>query len=209
MPPEANKPSGDPVAVRIATLVERIAVLGGKLKRVRDRVSRTEEDMDTIVCELGDLLCELLTIVRCAVALRRVGPTKAPKPIGVNPPSPEVVHVVLVTQSDDSIVLRIKGGACIPLPPSVAALLGILKADGGIREDHLVGWKSVALIQTELKERTNQHRSKAAVKELVFRLRNLLERYGAERRLVQHNRRLGYRFAVRCGAGAVTDRDNQ
>jgi DNA-binding winged helix-turn-helix (wHTH) protein len=44
---------------------------------------------------------------------------------------------------------------------------------------------------------------------LIYRLRSLLERHGENPFLVQHNRRLGYRFAVRCGAGAVTDRDNQ
>jgi len=117
--------------------------------------------------------------------------------------------MILVPHDDGSAEAHIDGRPGIRLPPFVAALLAILKSDGGLGKDQLVGWKSLAHLQTALMEHTKQHHSRAAVKELIYRLRSLLERHGENPFLVQHNRRLGYRFALRCGSGAVTDRDNQ
>jgi hypothetical protein len=196
---DANKFSGDGLALRVATLGAKIAVLGKKLERVRDRVSQSEEDMDAVVCELADLLGALRGLVGDPVVLPRGGPTEPPG----------VVPVVLVAHPSASGVVQIKGRSPITLPPFLAALLEILKADDGIETDDLVCWKTMTFIQSALRERTKQNHSKAAVKELVFRLRNLLERHGENRFLVQHNHRLGYRFAVRRGSGVTTGHNNQ
>jgi hypothetical protein len=118
-----------------------------------------------------------------------------------------VLSVVLVAQPDGSTTAQIDGVG-FPLPPSVAALLGILKADGGEAPDHLVGWKSVPAIQAALKEGTKQKPSEAAVKQLVYRLRDLLELHLQNRFLVQFDRRYGYRFAMRRAAGIKTEGDN-
>ena len=121
----------------------------------------------------------------------------------------EVNSVVLVAGSDGSATVQFDGRPGVVLPPLVAVLFGILKAESGVGKDHLVGWKSVAHIESALKEHTQKQHSEAAVKQLVYRLRNLLEEHGENRLLVQENDRLGYRLAVRCAPGTVPDRDNQ
>jgi DNA-binding response OmpR family regulator len=115
--------------------------------------------------------------------------------------------VVLVTHPDGSGVAQIDGVGT-PLPPYLAALLSILMADEGVAPDRLVGWTSVVDIQAGLKKRTRQNRSKAAVKELVYRLRKLLDQHLEDPFLLQHKRRLGYRFAVRRGVGTKPEGDN-
>ena len=115
--------------------------------------------------------------------------------------------MVLDTHPDGSAVAQIDG-LRVPLPPYVAALLSILMADGGAAPDHLVGWKSVAAIQAALKERTKQNHTKAAVKELVYRLRKLLEDHDEDPSLVQYKRHFGYRFALRRGVSPKTESDN-
>jgi len=201
-------------SILLTDALARLAMLGKKIMRVRARVSRTEEDLDAIECELGDLLGDLWGMVSCLSAAS-LGPTQAPGRVAVTAgprrrrreASRGVLSVVLVAQPDGSGVARIDGVG-IRLPPYVAALLSILMADRGVTPDHLVGWKSVADIQAALKDRTKQHHSIAAVKELVYRLRRLLEQHGENPDLVQNDPHLGYRFAVRRGVGTTTECDN-
>ncbi len=192
----------------------RLMMLGKKIGRVRRRVSRNEEDLDAIELELGDLLDDLRRLVRHFMGTP-VGPTQAPGRVDVTPgprrrrreASRGVDYVLLVGGRNGSAVAQIDGVG-IPLPPYVAALLSILMADRGVTPGHLVGWKSVADIQAALKDRTKQHHSIAAVKELVYRLRRVLEQHGENPDLVQNDPRLGYRFAVRRGVGTKTECDN-
>jgi hypothetical protein len=206
MPQEANKLLSD-------TLI-RLMMLSKKFGRVRARVSRDEEDLDAIELELDDLLEDLRRAVTHLLGAS-VGPTQAPRRVEVTPgprrqprdSSRGVAAVVLVAGPNGSAVAQFDGVG-IPLPPYVAALLSILMADGGVDPDHLVGWKSVAAIQAALKERTKQDHSKAVVKQLIYRLRSLLERHGENPFLVQNHRRLGYRFAVRRRIKPKTESDN-
>lgn len=117
--------------------------------------------------------------------------------------------VILVPNKAGSITAQIDGRAGISLSPLLATLLEILKAEGGVISDHLVGWKSIAAIQSALRERTNQNHSKAAIKELVYRLRGLLAYHGLNPSLIQSHRRLGYRFAVPHRAETITKYDNR
>jgi hypothetical protein len=198
--------------VLIGRIAALLAVRGRKLHRALALSSRTEELLDDVVRDLDDLQ----DMVRRSGALPPIS-SRAPGPLEAARQSRRlprestlgVLSVILVPRSDGSAAAHIDGRSGILLPPFVAALLEILKADGGIVNDHLAGWKSIAAIQSALKERTKQHHSKAAVKELVYRLRGLLERHGENPFLVQSNRRLGYRFAVKRGPGTMTERDNQ
>lgn len=97
----------------------------------------------------------------------------------------------------------------IGLPPLVAVVMETLQANTGRTTDScLVGWKSVADIQAALKNATGQLPSGHAVKQLVFRLRRLLESHGESPSLVQNNPRLGYRFAVRREIKTAANRNN-
>ena len=198
----------------LSAALTRFVMLGRKIGRVRGSVSRNEEELDAIEREFGDLLDNFRRLVRHLIGTR-VDPTGALKRVGVTlrphwysrDSSREVGSVVLVARPDGSAVAQIDGVG-IPLPPNVAALLSILKADGGVYPDHLVGWKSVGALQAGLKERSNQNHSKAAVKELIYRLRRLLEQHGGMPSLVQNHPRFGYRFALRRGVSNKTEMDN-
>jgi len=196
----------------VDNMAARLAMTGRKLDRAQALASRLEELLDDVARELGDL-CDL---VRRSTGSppdlgQMSGPLRAPRRARrFSREAPQgVASVILVPHGDGSATAHIEGRPGICLPPFVAALLAILKSDGGIGKDHLVGWKSMAHIQSALVENTKQHLSRAAVKQLIYRLRSLLERHGESPFLVQHNLRLGYRFALRCGSGPVTDRDNQ
>ena len=192
---EANKNLNGASAARLAFLCREI-------ERARVLASRTEEILDAVACELQDMIghhsLNLAKVTNSLGGLRQRH--------GLLPKSSQnVASVVLVPGIDGSVTARIDGRSGIPLSPLLAALLEILKADGGVTGDHLVGWKSVAAIQSALKEPTKQHHSKAAIKELVYRLRSLLGRHGENPFLVQSHRHLGYRFAVEREPKAESD----
>jgi hypothetical protein len=204
MPHEPHKRSND-------LLAARLVVLGRKLRLARTLASRSEELLDVAECELNDLRA-MLTGPKAVPVEGSQAPRRAGMKLGSGrrpgKSSKGVVSVVMVPQPDDSSVTCLEERTSLSLPKSVAALLAVLKAEGGVVTDDLVGWKSVTAIQAALKERTKQSHSKAAVKELVYRLRNLLEQSGEDPFLVQNNRRLGYRFAVRGRVLAKTESDN-
>jgi DNA-binding winged helix-turn-helix (wHTH) protein len=194
----------------IETLTALAAPLGRKLLRAHALSSRTEELLDDVARSLNDLIDlvksnlvslphseQRATILGAQLGIRRLS----------KKPAQEAVSAVLVWRRDGSALARVDG-ASIPLPPKVAVLLDILVADRGFAADNLVGWKTVADILAVLKERTQQGHSKAAVKELVYRLRCLLECHGASASLVRSHRRLGYRFAVRRAPGSIPKDQN-
>jgi hypothetical protein len=204
MPQEPHKLSSEVFA-------PRLVALGRKLRLARTLASRSEELLDAAECELNDLRAMLMgskaVPVEVSQAPRRAG-MKLRSGRRPGKSSKGVVSVLMVPQPDDSSVACLEERTRLSLPKSVAALLDVLKAEGGVVTDDLVGWKSVAAIQAALKERTKQSRSKSAVKELVYRLRKLLEQNGEDPLLVQNNRRLGYRFALRCRVPTKTECDN-
>ena len=204
MPQERRELSSD-------AMLARLEMLGKKIKRAGALADRVNEILDDAACDLDDLR----GMVGRAVAAPLAGPVSAPGQTGLGRrrrrrqqgPSPGVGSAALVAQPDGSAVAKIDG-TDIPLPPFVAALLEILMADSDVAADKFVGWKSPATIQFGLNQRTKREHSKAAVKELVLRLRDLLQRHGLDRFLVESNRQLGYRFALRRTVGLKTDRDN-
>jgi hypothetical protein len=216
MPQEENKLSSEPHA-RLAVLGkqvervrDRVAMLSKGSQRVRVRAARDEENMDAIECELGNLLDDLQGMVRGSGVVPLAGKTKAPRRVGVTRgprwpsrgPSHAVGSAELIAQPNGSATAQIDG-TDIGLPPYVAAILDILMGDNGGHPDNLLPWNSVATIQALLTKRTKRNHSKAAVKEMVLRLRNLLEKRGLDRWFVETNPQLGYRVALRRKAGTV------
>jgi DNA-binding response OmpR family regulator len=204
MPQEITIPSRE-------VLGARMAMLGRKIKRAQELASRTDDILYAVLCELKDLQD---MIIKCSIGVPS-GSSQASFRVRVTPKRyqpreafPEVGSLLLLAHANRSAVAQIEGRSSIPLPPAIAALLHVLMAEGGVSTDHLVGWKSIAEIQARLKERTRQRHSKAAIKELVYRLRRLLEKHGENPSLVQNNGPLGYRFAVRSNVISKTERDN-
>lgn len=186
-------------------------MVGRKLHRAQMLSSRTEELLDDVTNDLDDLR----DMIRRSIPSSPHSNQKPGSPVAPRKTKQFAgesfhgsVSVTLAPRPDGSTMAQIDGRPGIPLPPLVAALLEILKADDGIASDPMVGWKSIAAIQFALKERTKQNHSESAVKELVYRLRGLLERHGENPFLIQTNRLLGYRFALQRGAGPLTERDN-
>jgi len=99
---------------------------------------------------------------------------------------------------EDAYPLELSRNPGISLPPLVAVLMETLQADTGAATDpHLVGWKSAGAIRDDLEMATHQEHTEHAVKQLVFRLRRVLESHGVSSSLIQNDPRRGYRFAVR------------
>lgn len=198
----------------IENIAARLTMLGRKLRRARMLSSRTEELLDDVTREFDDLqgmVGRSITSTPNSSQVPRPGIVSRRRSRFPPESPPGVISVILVQNPggpDGSEVGRIDGRPGIPFPPFVAALLDVLKADCGSARDHLVGWKSIAAIQLALKERTKQNHSRKAVKELIYRLRNLLELHGENPFLVQNKPGVGYRIAVLRRIGTMTEREN-
>ncbi|MGD0615477.1 MAG: hypothetical protein ABSA69_08580 [Verrucomicrobiota bacterium] len=202
MPKEKNKLSFEAIAAQLA-------LMGRKLDQAQKLFDRLDGLLDAVACDLRELIGHLIVFP--------LGSTKVSSPVGGMPrrllplhckSNPGVVSVLLIRNSDGSADAQIEGHSPIPLSPLLTTLLEILKADKGISDDHLVGWKSMASIQLALKESTGRNHSEASIKELIYNLRNCLECHREDRSLVENKPRFGYRFAVRRAAGTTTERDN-
>jgi hypothetical protein len=206
MHPNHPKPIPPPIALRIRDLFRRLRVL-------LTRFETCFEELDAVVCEFSDLIPLLgasaetlplrLQLLRADVARgerRRLQKEQARH---------GAISVKLVPKANRYGLVEIDARPGVLLPPFVAALLAVLIADSGVKSDLFVGWKSIEAIRSELKASTGHSLSNAAIKELVLRLRDLLEEHGENRYLVQSKRNLGYRFALRRTKGGMTANDHR
>jgi len=206
-----NKPTPIPpeVALRLAEIVRRLPAT------VRRNVTSAEE-IDNAVRELHDLLpllgaaadtlplrVQLLCADAARAERRRLQKEQARH---------GAISMNIVPQADDHALLEIDGRPGVLLPQSLAALARVLTADGGAKADQFVGFKSFLAIQSALKEQTGKSLGKKAIKELVLRLRDLLETHGESRYFVENKRSFGYRFRLRRGNrddGGITVNDHR
>jgi hypothetical protein len=184
-----------------ARLIRRLARRQESLRR---RLSKLEEDADSLALDLTSLaeevdggivawaadrpqpLAPAASGAEARAALRRTAETG-------------VVSVRLAPRSDGSADVAVDEGASFLLPPTLADLLSILAStrntDPG---DGLVGWKTIDEIARLLEKKSGRSFSVHAVTQQIYRLRReLFERGGINPWLVQTNRRLGARFALR------------
>lgn len=109
-----------------------------------------------------------------------------------------VTAVKFVKQIGGSVLVRVDGGREFELPPALGALLSALAKDTGPSGDGLVAWKSMDEIEFLLVKKLGRKPSRHAIAQNVYRLREaLFDRGGVNPHLVQTNRRLGLRFALR------------
>jgi len=188
----------------------RAAELFRRLKALLARIEACAVELDAIVCEFPELIPLLgasaetshLRAVLLRADAKRLQFQKDQARCGAS-------SVKLIQQDDNHALVEIDERPGVLLPPFVAALLAVLIADRGTKADQFVGWKSLDTIRLELKESTGSTPSNAAIKELILRLRNLLEAHGENRFLVQSKRNFGYRFALRRTQGGMTTNDHR
>jgi hypothetical protein len=210
------KPSATMIPTKATLSVANLAALLAMIKRKLKRAQKLSAQLEELVYDAASHFDDLCGMFGSSggspsgsVQLSgHLVVAQASGQVPIEPPR-EVSSVVLRPHGDGRATVQFDERPGIVLPPLVVVLLGILKAENDVGKDHLVGWKSVAHIQSSLKGHTQRQHSEAAVKNLVYRLRNLLEDHGENRLLVQEDDRLGYRLAVRCAPGAAADRDNQ
>jgi hypothetical protein len=97
-----------------------------------------------------------------------------------------------------ALMVQIDGRKKFRLTRAPAALLDELRAAAGASTD-LAGWKTIAELQVALGKRLGGGVSRHAVRKLVWRLRRELFRHKEDRRLIQNDRKLGYRLVLRHG----------
>jgi hypothetical protein len=105
---------------------------------------------------------------------------------------------LITRRFDGSADVRVDGGQLFTLPPALADLLAILAADRDSDHTGIVGWKPLETIARLIEKKTGRLITKHAVTQQIHRLRQeLYERGRVNPWLVQTNRRLGARFALR------------
>lgn len=107
--------------------------------------------------------------------------------------------LAVTPRSDGSADVQIDAGKSFTLSPALADLLEILASNRG-REDErgLVGWKTLEDVARLFEKKSGRLLTTHAVTQQIYRLRReLFERGHANPWLVQTNRRMGARFALR------------
>ena len=177
------------------------------LVRLLRDISRAEELADRLCYNYCELVAAILAKGQVAKNPFNPGVTVAGffgiKPILKPGAAAGVSEIKSVARGDGSRVVHVDGRAGVPLTGNLADLLEVLKADTGDSPDLFVSWKSLGVVVDRLKACTGRNLSGKAVRQLIYRLRNQLEYHGENRLLVQSDRRLGYRFALRRGAGSI------
>lgn len=119
-----------------------------------------------------------------------------------------VFSVEIAGCADGAVEVRVDLGKPFRLPPLLGDLLEILCLEAADEwpEDELVGWKSLDEVSRRLGKRQGREFKRHAVTQAVHRLRKeLFDRGGVNPFLVQTNRRLGARFALRRRKPAVIE----
>jgi hypothetical protein len=198
---EANHPSPN--------FSVRFTVLRSKLNGLQKNVSSLEERLYGLLCDLDGLVT--LSVASPHLA-RHLPPAFSPELAWSERRrllQQEAVagarSVKITPLTNGAARIQIDGRPEISLPPAVAALLQILKADFGPQTDQMVGWKTIADIKQALLKRTGGAFTDRAAKQLVYRLRRKFEEHGENKFLIQSRRKLGYRIALRRGDGTLAE----
>lgn len=193
-------PSRSADASTASAALRRLAVALARQQRI---VYTVEERLDRILGDLRDLIA--------AIDESELAPS-AGRPVRARSDA----DTYLIVEAEKGVAgvhlrrvgagaeLRIAGGRPIALTAAMADLLEILLADRP-SDDHLIGWKSFAEIEAALARATARPSSRAAVKNLVFRLRSRLHGAHENRFLVQVRRGHGARFALRRAEAGSAD----
>lgn len=174
-------------------LDDRIRQLVERQKSLISKISRIEVEADSIAQELDQLIGDRALP---SVAARR-GKKQEFKLLR-DMAEEGVSSLEIKPRSDGLSDVRIEQGKVFTLPPALADLLYVLALDSGRASDGLVGFKTIAEVMILLRKKSGREFTRRSVAQNIFRLRNELRlRAGANPFLIQTNRRLGFRFALR------------
>lgn len=203
----------------MSTQLKVMGVKGGavmdrieRLNHIAGRLARCESTLGQITDELYSLILDLRKQeggIPCQPPLNwgQTGVARPVSDVAKRAAMAGLERVDMEIFPDGSARLRATGYPEIKLPADLATLLGVLMLQTGPTSDHLVNWKSISEVQMLLTKKTGRAVTRRGVICKVHRLRNRIEAGGGNRHWVQANRKLGYRFALRTGAGAVTQSD--
>jgi hypothetical protein len=172
----------------------RLRNLAERQRSLIKRISRIEIEADAIAQELFELIEEDYVIARVSKAPGKYEAARTLKEMA----DAGVATLEIKPRSDGLSDARIDGGKAFTLPPMLADLLYVLSIDSGRSFDNMVGFKTFAEVAILLRKKAGKELTRRAVVQNIFRLRNELRtRGGVNPFLIQTNRRLGVRFALR------------
>ncbi len=175
-------------------LDNRLRQLVERQKALINRINRIEVEADSIAQELDELAGD------CTLPSSRPPKREKQEDFRLLRDMAEegVSWLEIKPRSDGLADVRIEGGKVFALPPVLADLLYVLAIDSGRTTDDLVGFKTLAEVTILLHKKAGKEFTRRSVTQNIFRLRNELRRRGgANPFLIQTNRRLGFRFALR------------
>ncbi len=173
-----------------------------KIKALQIRLERAEELASNLFAELEEIISQIpppTSYIDSSPGKKSPPPPKTPNPRPSEPTRtprsglPRGLHTVDVSpRVDGNYDLQLDGGKVITLPPKVGVLANKLREHAGTTTDKYIPWKATK----EVAETLKQHDGiKSSVKQLVHRLRDLLEEHDEDPRVIL-TRRGGYRFAL-------------
>ncbi len=176
-------------------LDNRLRQLVERQKALINRINRIEVEADSIAQELDELAGDhTLPLSRPARREKKSEDLTLLRDIAEE----GVSYLEIKPRSDGLADVRIERGKVFTLPPVLADLLYVLAIDSGRASDELVGFKTLSEVTILLHKKANKEFTRRSVTQNIFRLRNEIRRRGgANPFLIQTNRRLGFRFALR------------
>jgi hypothetical protein len=113
---------------------------------------------------------------------------------------PCCTSVVAKPCADGSVWVRVEGSRPFLLPPHLGVLWLVLAEDTGLSRDEAVAFKSLRDLSVRIGKRAGgRGPSPGTINKYVCRLRRWLAARGVDPSIVQTNRRLGRRLAIRRG----------
>lgn len=181
-----------------AASVKLLGDLAWHLEKLARAASRLEERLDALVWRTRREVANS----RCGVMRTAEGHQRRPGPKPRVPALEPVAWLATLKtelRPDGSLVVFVNNRRPFTLQPHLGALLLALAEDTGVSDDEGVGFKTVSDLAIRMSKRLGTRRlSGDTVNKYVCKLRKeLCRRAGLEGSVIQTNRRLGRRLAVK------------
>lgn len=173
-----------------------------KLKSIRKTISKCEEHLDGLICELDASGNSVPLGPVSAIQSQQTQPASssaAAAGSGELAPSLPVISAGAVKTSQlngGTLLVQLPGGRAVELTKTLAALFQILYQNAQPGSDSLGVWKPVAEIRSALSIKIHGGVSYSALKNLIHRLKKALA-VPLYKPLIQNRRNVGYRLALR------------
>lgn len=196
--PAKEKENESPHAAQ-EELRRRLSQFEKKLKLLRQTLDRLDLVLDSLEMELLELQQTYLPLPEPAPARR--GYRRNVKRCGdaTTPSTPAVAFakdIQFVRRGDGGATVCIDGGTWFTLQPMPASLLAALLSAHQSDKPDTGRWKSYEFIANEIGESLVDKRVRHRISQLVYLLRNVLQKHGASPDLIETDRRMGARFRL-------------